>query len=176
MSIERGGIINNISPERWSFSIAKEFMLTRKQQGGERTTTPGIRNDHQFTPQEASKLLSDIKPKVRDLIERRKVLTEMHEDLERYNLLGFRTEEMAERAALLDALADKFAKGVAELQDLGVAVSDLDHGLFDFHAERFGEEVCLCWSYGEAEVSFWHKLDEPCRKRVPLRAQQLIPP
>ena len=62
---------------------------------------------HLFTPQEASKLLSDIKPKIKVLVETKKVIARFHDEIEKYNLLGFRTPEIAERAAQLDALVDE---------------------------------------------------------------------
>jgi len=128
-----------------------------------------------FTPQEASKLLADIKPKVKELMERKKVIVELHAEIERYNLLGFKTGELAEKAAQLDALVEQMTKKIAELEDLGVVVKDLDFGLVDFPAERYGESVLLCWRYGEADVSFWHKPSEGYNGRKPLKIQLTQP-
>jgi hypothetical protein len=130
---------------------------------------------HLFTPQEASKLLPDIKPKIRELVERKKVVAELHSEIERYNLLGFRTAELAEKAAQLDALVDGMTKKIAEMEDLGIQVKDLDFGLVDFPAERYGEKVLLCWRYGEPEVSYWHKPEEGYNGRKPLRMQLIQP-
>lgn len=128
-----------------------------------------------FTPQEASKLLPDIKLKVKELIERKKIVAELHSELERYNLLGFRPAEVAEKAALLDALVEGMTKKVEELEDLGVMVKDLDFGLVDFPAERYGENVLLCWRYGESEVSYWHKPNEGYNGRKALKIQLIQP-
>lgn len=128
-----------------------------------------------FTPQEASKLLPDIKPKVKELIDRKKVVTELHAEMERYSLLGFRTSEVAEKAALLDALVEGMTKKISELQDLGVVVKDLDYGLIDFPAERYGENVLLCWMYGEPEVAHWHKPNEGYGGRRSLKLQLVQP-
>src|SRR5947199_127615 len=49
---------------------------------------------------------------------------------------------------------------VAQLEELGVLVKDLDRGLVDFPALRDGEEVLLCWEVGEDEIAFWHGVDE----------------
>jgi len=130
---------------------------------------------HLFTPQEASKLLPDIKPKVKELIERKKVVAKLHEEIEKYNLLGFRPAEVAEKAAQLDALVDEITRKVNELEDLGVEVKDLDFGLVDFPAERYGESVMLCWRYGEPEVAFWHAPHEGYNKRKPLKIQLIQP-
>ena len=119
--------------------------------------------------------MPDIKPKVKELIDRKKVVTELHAEMERHNLLGIRTVEVAEKAALLDALVDGMTKKIAELQDLGVVVKDLDYGLIDFPAERYGENVLLCWMYGESEVSFWHKPMEGYNGRRSLKLQLVQP-
>lgn len=139
------------------------------------TTTFDFETGHLFTPQEASKLLPDIKPKVKELIERKKVVAQLHSELERANLLGFRTAEVAEKAALLDALVEGMTKKIEELEDLGVQVKDLDFGLVDFPAERYGENVMLCWRYGEADVSYWHKPNEGYNGRKPLKIQLIQP-
>ena len=130
---------------------------------------------HLFTPQEASKLLPDIKPKIKELIERKKVVAKLHGEIEKYNLLGFRPAEVAQKAAQLDALVEDMTRKIAELEDLGVEVKDLDFGLVDFPAEKYGESVMLCWRYGEPEVSFWHKPNEGYTGRKPLKLQLIQP-
>jgi hypothetical protein len=139
------------------------------------TTTFENQETHLFTPQEASKLLPDIKPKVKELVEMKKVIARLHTEIEKYNLLGFRTPEIAEKAAQLDALVDEMTRKIAELEDLGVQVKDLDMGLVDFPAERYGESVMLCWQYGEAEVSFWHQANEGYTGRKALKLQIVQP-
>lgn len=130
---------------------------------------------HLFTPQEASKLIPDIRPKVKELLEQKKVIAKLHSEIEKYNLLGFKTAEVAERAAQLDALVDHMTRQIAELEDLGVEVKDLDYGLVDFPAERYGESVMLCWRYGEPDVSFWHKPNEGYNGRKSLKIQLIQP-
>lgn len=95
--------------------------------------------------------------------------------MERYNLLSLRTAEVAEKAAQLDALAQDASRKVEELEDLGVEVKDLDYGLIDFPAERYGEDVLLCWQYGEPEVSYWHRPDECYNDRKALKIQLIQP-
>ncbi|HZW84738.1 MAG TPA: DUF2203 domain-containing protein [Nitrososphaerales archaeon] len=128
-----------------------------------------------FTPQEASKLLSDIKPKVKELVERKKVVAQLHSEIEKYTLLGFQPGDVAEKAAQLDALVEGMTKKLAELEDMGITVKDLDFGLVDFPAERYGERVMLCWRYGEQDVSYWHKPNEGYNGRKPLKIQLIQP-
>jgi hypothetical protein len=99
----------------------------------------------------------------------------MHAEMERYNLLGFKTAEVAEKAAQLDSMVERMTNKIAELEDLGVKVKDLDFGLVDFPADRYGENVLLCWRYGEPEVSYWHKPNEGYNGRKPLRIQLIQP-
>jgi hypothetical protein len=130
---------------------------------------------HLFTPQEASKLLPDIRPKVKELIELKKVITKLHDEIEKYSLLGFRPAEVAEKAAQLDALIENMTGKIAVLEDLGAQVKDLDYGIVDFPAEKYGEEVVLCWRYGEPEVAFWHKPHEGYKGRQALKVELIQP-
>lgn len=157
------------------FYSQKAFILTARLGRGDSSTSFGLNNEHFFTPQEASKLLPDIKPKVKELIERKKVVTSLNAELERYSLLGVQTAEVSEKAALLDILVEGMTKKIAELEDLGVHVKDLDYGLVDFPADRYGEKVLLCWRYGESEVSFWHKPNEGFNGRKALKAEAIPP-
>ncbi|HLQ07210.1 MAG TPA: DUF2203 domain-containing protein [Nitrososphaerales archaeon] len=128
-----------------------------------------------FTPQEASKLIPDIRPKVKELIECKKVIAKLNAEIEKYNLLGFKPADVAEKAGQLDALVEDMTRKIAELEDLGVQVKDLEFGLVDFPAERYGENVMLCWRYGEPEVSFWHNHNEGYNSRKSLKIQVIQP-
>jgi len=132
-------------------------------------------NEHYFTPQEASKLLPDIKPRMKELIEKKKVIAVLNAELERLSLLRIRSAELSEKASLLDTLVEQMTRKIAELEDLGVKVKDLDTGLIDFPADRYGDKVMLCWRYGESEVSYWHKLNEGFVNRRSLKAELVSP-
>ncbi len=157
------------------FPVRTFLWQNRSMAEASNTTTFENQETHLFTPQEASKLLPDIKPKIKELVERKKVVAKLHNEIEKYNLFGFRTAEVAEKAAQLDALVEEMTRKVSELEDLGVEVKDLDFGLVDFPAERFGEKVMLCWRYGEPEVAFWHKPSEGYNGRQSLKLQLISP-
>jgi len=112
---------------------------------------------------------------MKELIERKRAIASTHAELERLSLIGVRTPEIAEKAALLDTLVEQMTRKISELEDLGVKVKDLDFGLVDFPADRYGDKVMLCWRYGETEVSYWHKLNEGFISRKALRAQLVSP-
>jgi len=157
------------------FSSAKAFILTASHARGDRPTNFRLNDQHYFTPQEASKLLPDIRLKMKELKERKMMVSDMHEELERYRLVEVRTSAMAEKAGLLDAMVEGMTKKIAELEDLGVQVKDLDSGIVDFPAERYGEKVLLCWRYGESEVCYWHKPNEGFNGRKSLKAELISP-
>jgi len=143
--------------------------------GGDSGTTFRFSDQHYFTPQEASKLIPDIRIKIRELKDRKRIVAALHDEIERYRLLGVKTTVMSEKAALLDSLVETMTRRIAELEDLGLQVKDLDSGLVDFPAERYGEKVLLCWRYGESEVSFWHKPNEGFNGRKPLSVELISP-
>jgi len=102
-------------------------------------------------------------------------VAKLHDEIEKFNLFGFRPAEVAEKAAQLDALVEDMSRMVSELEDLGVEVRDLDFGLIDFPAEKYGERVLFCWRYGEPEVAFWHKPNEGYNGRKSLKLQMIQP-
>lgn len=128
-----------------------------------------------FTPQEASRLLPDIKPRIRELMDKRKVAVGLRAELDRYVLLGYSASEMADKAAQLDALRSDMGDRIDELEDIGLKVRDLEFGMVDFPADRFGENVLLCWVYGEPEVSYWHSLAEGYMGRRAVKLQLIQP-
>lgn len=58
-------------------------------------------------------------------------------------------EHFAERETAWSRL---FARG-------GIQVRDLCKGVLDFPAELNGQDVCFCWTKGEAAIHYWHPLD-----------------
>jgi hypothetical protein len=59
-------------------------------------------------------------------------------------------------------------EGLQEIHGLGGVPKDLGLGLVDFPHLRRGEEVHLCWKYGEEAIRFWHGVDEGYAGRKPL--------
>ncbi len=59
-------------------------------------------------------------------------------------------------------------KRVQEITDKGIEIKDIERGLIDFPHWREGEEVFLCWLYGEADIEFWHTLEDGFGGRTPL--------
>jgi len=141
-------------------------------------TTFGFDSDggvHLFTPREASNLLPEVRNKMKQLMQRKKVVDRLRAEIERYNLIGLVSREQAAKGRELDNLAEEMMKGVGELEDLGVTVRDLDLGLIDFPAKRYGERVFLCWRFGEPDVAYWHREEEGFNGRKVLNSQLVSP-
>ena len=132
-------------------------------------------SDRLFTPHEASRLLPDIKIKLKEIMERKRVADSLKNDIEHYSLVGFETRELTEKNQELDTVVRDLMAKVCEVEDLGVKVRDIDMGLVDFPAMRFGNSVYLCWRYGESDIEFWHGVNEGLNGRKSLYAP-VVPP
>jgi hypothetical protein len=130
--------------------------------------------DRYFTPAEANELLATVRPIVERMVSHRRALAVAMVRHARIatkiagNGGGVRPHEVDDLQATIDEEAAEVVRSVAELQELGLLVKDLDEGLVDFPALRAGEEVLLCWRLGEEEVAFWHSLDDGFAGRKPL--------
>ncbi len=76
----------------------------------------------------------------------------------------------------LRALAAEITGALERVNDLGCLVKDLELGLVDFHAQVGGQQVFLCWQYGEPAVTHWHGLEEGYANRRPIEGVTVIPP
>ena len=63
---------------------------------------------------------------------------------------------------------DKLDSLVHQILDTGALIKDVNIGLLDFPAMRQGQEVYLCWQYGEGDIAFWHEIDAGYAGRQPI--------
>lgn len=63
---------------------------------------------------------------------------------------------------------ERFDALVHQILDTGVLIKDINVGLLDFSALRHGQEVYLCWQYGEDDIAFWHEVDAGFAGRQPI--------
>jgi len=116
-----------------------------------------------FTIAEASALLPELRPRLEMLKRGKHELKELHETLRgispamRANGSGLQAQQLEEGAAELVA---RMGVALAEIEELGVVVKDLDQGLVDFPALRDGRVVFLCWKVSERAITHWHEIDE----------------
>ena len=54
----------------------------------------------------------------------------------------------------------EFEEMLAHLATEGYLLRDLDRGIVHFVARRGPEDVLLCWSEGEKQVTHWHEIGE----------------
>ena len=57
---------------------------------------------------------------------------------------------------------------LAEIDEIGVQIKDLNQGLLDFPCLLEGETVLLCWKQGEKEIGWWHTTEAGFAGRKPL--------
>lgn len=122
-----------------------------------------------FTPQEANRMLQEIKPLIRSLMVKKKDAERIKNMIEKYRLLGASEYYLQEKAEKLERLTDEIISIIDEIGNMGVIVRDIDQGLVDFPAERYGERVYLCWKYGEKEIAYWHEAREGFLGRKPIK-------
>ena len=123
-------------------------------------------HERHFTVAEANALLERVEPMIRSLRAARDQLTdsELHEalaDAAPANGGGDPGRRVGEAFLAVRSL-------LADLQELGLVIRDLDRGLVDFPAILDGREAYLCWELGEDEIEFWHDLEAGYGGRRPL--------
>ena len=68
----------------------------------------------------------------------------------------------------LAEIIETLRQRIAEVQDRGIVVRDLETGLVDFPTLEEGREIYLCWHRGEPEVAHWHEVSEGFAGRRPI--------
>jgi hypothetical protein len=127
-----------------------------------------------FSPEEANAELEHVRPLVEEMVERRRAhvaaLTRQ-EALEariRGNGGGIPPAVLAEASAEVEREARALARTVDAINKHGAEVKDLDEGLIDFPALHAGETVLLCWKLGEADIAYWHRVEDGFAGRRPV--------
>jgi len=77
----------------------------------------------------------------------------------------------ARRRAELDKSVQEAKGTVAEIEEIGVQLKDLEQGLLDFPCVIDGKTVLLCWKLGEKEIGYWHAPEDGFAGRKPLDAR-----
>jgi hypothetical protein len=74
----------------------------------------------------------------------------------------------ARRRAEREKAVQEARDTLAEIDAIGVQVTDLEQGLLDFPAVMDGQMVLLCWKIGEPAINHWHTPEEGFEERKPL--------
>jgi hypothetical protein len=127
-----------------------------------------------FTPEQANEALEQVRPLAERMVaHRREVATLLVRRAELSTTIAGNGGDLdpGELGRVEAEIAEQ-AKGVAqcvnEIHGLGAQVKDADEGLVDFPALHGNEEVLLCWKLGEAEIGFWHDLEQGFGGRRPI--------
>jgi len=128
-----------------------------------------------FTVKQATELLPRVERRLRDALlahrEYQRADEEFREFQKRILMLGgaqVNREKVTKIVASRGASATILKQEMAAIEEMGVQVKDLEVGLIDFPTLYRGEEVLLCWKFGEAAIEFWHGLTEGFRGRRPI--------
>ena len=130
--------------------------------------------ERSFTPDEANALLGEVRPLVERMVAAKERLDQAQERRDEAsrrisgNGGGISPQELAGLHEGVQDAATELAGILAELEELGVVVKDLDSGLVDFPSVRDGEPVLLCWRLGEDEVAYWHSHEDGFTGRQPI--------
>ncbi len=82
-----------------------------------------------------------------------------------------RSQHVLQLRPALRPLFEDMAQAVQQIEQLGGLFKGLELGLVDFPACVEGEDVYLCWQYGEKEIAFYHKRDEGFADRRTIGAR-----
>ena len=121
-------------------------------------------SERRYTVDEANALLPTIVPLLETLRDAQAVMAERHDEVVQS------TTGNGGGAAGVQFLEASQAAGraAADLEKLEILVRDPAIGLIDFPAERDGDEIFLCWRFGEDVVAWWHPIDSGFAGRQPL--------
>ena len=78
------------------------------------------------------------------------------------------TAKVAAQRAEIEAHMKQVRETVAEIDEIGVQVKDLETGLLDFPCRLDDQVVLLCWRMGEAAIEHWHTVEGGFQGRQPL--------
>ncbi|MGA3026142.1 MAG: DUF2203 domain-containing protein [Bryobacteraceae bacterium] len=133
-----------------------------------------------FTFETAVKLLPRVREALRQAIDLhndyQKADQELSSAQQRITMLGgalVDSRELLNVRARREASVTLLRQTIESIQDLGCLIKDLDTGLVDFPTLYRGQEVCLCWKLGEAEIAWWHETEEGFAGRKPIDAEFL---
>lgn len=122
-----------------------------------------------FTLREANEALKLVRPVTNDLLTKLARAKELHGKVK-----SAKEQPAPNETLLLEKLeeAERLLKDVEyhlkELEKIGVQLKDLALGLVDFPALLDGRVVCLCWKFGEQEITSFHEVNEGYTERKPI--------
>jgi hypothetical protein len=127
-----------------------------------------------FTVEQAEALLPQLREILLDMQRCKRAIDDVRGDLghavESATGNGHVKDEatLGEKRRRAESLVEQLNAGLAQINELGVELKDIEQGLLDFPYERDGRVVNLCWKLGEDRIGWWHELDTGFAGRQPL--------
>lgn len=128
-----------------------------------------------FTIEEAQSLLPVLESLLKRAIEGKQAAEKVESDLAEmarriYFSGGMRVDaaEVLKQRNELEEYLKRVRETIAEIDEIGVQVKDLDTGLLDFPCRVDDEVVLLCWRMGETSIEHWHTMEAGFKGRQPL--------
>ena len=113
-------------------------------------------HDKHFSIPEAQELLFVIKPFLEKIIELKKILDSKGFDVYNHEYFGGLGPNGTGK---FPKEMDELVENVKKIVDKGILIKDLNSGLIDFPFVReSGEEVYLCYLFGEDKIRYWHSI------------------
>ncbi len=112
-----------------------------------------------------------------DILQLRAALRGIEIKLERANVRMSREEllesddgpaDVRRSKALFRGFYETLSDAIERVRALGGEVKDVEIGLVDFPGRRRGEDILLCWRFGEKTVGYWHSVDSGFAGRRPI--------
>ncbi|MCL5030789.1 MAG: DUF2203 domain-containing protein [Bacteroidetes bacterium] len=118
-----------------------------------------------FTPAEAKLTLPLVRKIVKDILDTTREIRLLAEDL----------DGVIEDNPQMKKMASDINGFMNELEEIGCFYKDWNFtiGLIDFPAIIDGKEVMLCWKTDEADIKFYHDVDEGYSGRKPIPVKYL---
>lgn len=124
-----------------------------------------------FTVDEANALLPALRPRIEDILDKIARLKAKSAVVIRDEQIDPDTPDLMSRLHDNQEIAEiikKIKRAVEEIEREGCVCKGLEEGLLDFPCLLGREVVFLCWQYGEAAVTHWHRVEDGFAGRRPL--------
>ena len=109
-----------------------------------------------FSLAEANSLLDEIKSLVEEMMSLKKRLDGKGYDIYNHSYFG---GSGPNGSGAFPVEMERIVEVIKQISSYGVQIKGIDNGLIDFpHIRENGEEVYLCWKYGEDSIGFWHTI------------------
>lgn len=128
-----------------------------------------------FTLDEAQSLLPVLESLLRRALESKQAAEEVDAQLAElsrriYLAGGMRVDvtKVGQQKAEMESHLQRVRESLAEMEQIGVQVKDMDAGLLDFPCRIEDEVVLLCWRMGENAIEYWHTMESGFKGRQPV--------